>query len=600
MATNNFTLHIATENGSGSQSANNILVKSLFRLGLKVSGKNLFPSNIQGLPTWFTIRVNPDGFLSNSLNYNIILSLNPVTFAKDIAKTKPGSVFIYNDSFKFDKTLLNSEALNIAVPFTELAREASDSAKLRKLLINIIYVGVLSELIGLDFKTVEAVIGDQFKSKPSVAPPNIKAFRIGVQYAKEHLSSIKSNFDFKVKAITGGNDGKILIDGNTATSLGLVYGGCNFMSWYPITPSSSIAEGFDFYAKQLRVNKDAQNNFAVVQAEDEISALSMVLGSGWAGGRAVTCTSGPGLSLMSEAAGYSYFAEIPAVIWDVQRGGPSTGLPTRTQQSDVLFAAHLSHGDTEHVLLLPANPKECFEFAQTCFDLAERLQTLIIVLSDLDLGMNFWCTDELKPLEQKFDRGKVLNSQALNERGEFNRYKDLDGDSIPYRTLPGTEHKQAAYFTRGTGHDESAQYSESPEVYEHTLDRLKLKYETAKKYVPKPLVQQNDKIKTGLIAYGSTDSCIQEAQSLLQAQNISTNYLRVRALPFTDEVLDYLQKNDRIYLIEQNRDAQLKQLLLNKYPQFYDKVHSVLNYNGQSISAEFVTKKILSIEGGLS
>lgn len=596
---NDFSIHIATQNGSGSQSANNILVRSLFRMGLPVAGKNLFPSNIQGLPTWFTIRVNKDQHLCRAKQFDILVAMNPDSFEKDIEQAHPGSVFIYNNQIKFDQNLLKDNLILIPVPFKDLSKKTSDSIKLRKLLINMVYLGVLSDLLDIPIAIVENTIQDQFLGKESVIQSNLDAFHAGRNYSVLNFQEVKQKLPFKTQPIENGNQGKVLIDGNTAASLGLIYGGCNFVAWYPITPSSSLAEGYEYYAKILKRDHEGKNTFAIIQAEDELASISMVMGAGWAGARAMTCTSGPGLSLMSEAAGLSYFAEVPTVIWDVQRGGPSTGLPTRTQQCDVLSAATLSHGDTEHVLLFPANPKECFEFGKTCFDLAEQLQTLVIVLSDLDIGMNFWITDDFTPSTEPLKRGKVLDKNQLESLGEFKRYFDKDGDGIPYRTLPGTESSLGAYFTRGTGHDETSNYSEDNEIYKSTLNRLKKKFETAKQLVPKPIITKNKNIKIGLIAYGSTDASIKEAQYLLEKEHIKTNYLRLRAYPFTKEIENFLAEHDEVYLIEQNRDAQLKTLLLKEFPQHYKKVCSVLQYDGLPITAQHINDEVQFIKGGL-
>ena len=594
---NDFTLQIATINGSGSQSANNILVRSLFRCGLPVAGKNLFPSNIQGSPTWFSIRISEKGYLSRSTESHIVVAMNPATFLKDLASVTPQGVFIYNSDQKVSLDSLRSDITPVGVPFTQLSQDLSSSTQLKKLLVNMVYVGILGELIDLPMDTIEAVIHDQFSDKPKVIETNLQALRVGRTYVQENLSFLKDHFPYKVSPLSNGNKNKILIDGNTATGLGLVYGGCNFMAWYPITPSSSVPESFTHFAHEHRKDKDGKNTFAIIQAEDELSAIAMVLGSGWAGGRAITCTSGPGVSLMGEAAGLSYFAEIPAVIWNVQRGGPSTGLPTRTQQSDVLSSAFLSHGDCEHILLFPGNPTECFEFGQICFDLADRLQTLVLVLSDLDVGMNFWATEELKPLDS-FDRGKIMTASDLDKTPHYGRYKDLDGDGIPYRTLPGTEHPLAPYMTRGTGHTEMAQYSEDNEAYRKLLTRLKKKFETSKKYVPAPIICNDDKeASIGLVFYGSTTACIQEVQDELKQKGLSSHSMRIRAYPFSQDVIDYIHRYERIYLIEQNRDAQLKTLLLKDYPEFGDKIRSVLQYDGLPIAASYVINEVYHLEG---
>lgn len=586
---NDWTLTVATVNGSGSQSANNILVRSLFRMGLSVAGKNLFPSNIQGLPTWFSIRVSPDGYVGRQEKANIFVGMNLASINEDQKKLTENGQFLYNSDFesKFEK---NDRVNLLGIPFRDLVKDASSSVKMRKLLINICYVGILCELLGMDENIVEQTIRDQFESKPNATQPNLISFRKGLDYAKDN--NLAKDFPYKVKANPGANDQKVLMDGNTASALGLLYGGCSFLAWYPITPSSSLAENLISYTSKLRKNGQGKLNFANVQAEDELSAINMVLGAGWAGARAVTATSGPGLSLMSEAAGLSYFAEIPAVIWDVQRAGPSTGLPTRTMQADVLAAKTLSHGDTEHILLFPSNPKECFEFGQVSLDLAEELQTLVIVLSDLDLGMNLWISDELKLNNEKFKRGKVLTAKDLNELDEFKRYEDKDGDGIPYRTLPGTQHTKAAYFTRGTGHAEDAGYTESPEVFKKLLDRLKKKTETAKSLVPGPEIDFNQNADVALVAYGSTDFVIPEVRELLKQKGIESSYMRIKAWPLSNECQDFIQKHKRTYIIEQNRDGQLRSMIGGD-------LRGVQTYDGFPPCPESVVKSILDQEANL-
>lgn len=583
-STNDFVVHIATVNGSGSQSANNVLVKTFFRMGLPVAGKNLFPSNIQGLPTWFTIRVSEQGHLSRRSPYEVVVAMNAATVKQDIQAVCKGGFFIYNSELRVAPGELRKDVTNIVVPFKELVQPISDSIHLRKLLTNMSYVGVLARLFKLDLSLTEAVIADQFDSKKSVVDMNVAALRAGYAFAE---SNIKESFPYACKATGKTNANKILIDGNTAAGLGFVYGGCTFASWYPITPSSSLVESFEKYANQLRKDREGKNTFSVVQAEDELSAMSMVIGAGWAGARSMTATSGPGLSLMAEAAGLSYFAEIPAVIWDVQRVGPSTGLPTRTMQGDLMFASHLSHGDTKHVVLLPGNPSECFEFGKLSLDLAERLQTLVIVLSDLDLGMNLWMTDELKVSDKPLDRGKVLDAAKLKGLSEFARYKDIDGDGIPYRTLPGTHESKAAYFTRGTGHDETSKYTEDNEVFRRLLDRLLTKFETAKKFVPEPVVKSDPGATLGFIGYGSSDPAIEECRSLRGGKS---SYLRLRAFPFTEAVRSFIEQHEKIFVVEQNRDQQLYRMLLQEYPEHHTKLQSIRQYDGLPLEGQYVLK----------
>jgi len=589
--TNDFVISVGTVNGSGSQSANNILVRSLFHMGLPVMGKNLFPSNIAGLPTWFSIRISEKGHLSRKDTIDIALGMNLATLIKDQQNLRPGGVFIYNSDLKVPLFKEREDLVCIPIPFRKIVDDVTDSVKLKKLLTNMVYVGLLGELINLDFQIVKETIEKTFSDKPQVIESNFKAVEAGWNYAKQNLDS--KNFPFKVQNMPDGNRNKILIDGNTASGLGLVFGGCTFLSWYPITPSSSVAEQFQRYAEKLRKDENGLNKFAIVQSEDELSAISMVLGASWAGARAVTPTSGPGLSLMAEAAGLSYFAEVPAVIWDVQRAGPSTGLPTRTLQGDLTSAVYLSHGDTKHVVLLPGHPEECFEFGQTCFDLAERLQTLVIVLSDLDLGMNFWISDTFKYPERPYDRGKVYNEEDLSKLQDYARYRDVDDDGIGYRTLPGTAHRKAAFFTRGTGHDEKSAYSEDNENFKNLLDRINKKYQTAKNLVPVPIIKGTG--PTGLLGFGSSDPALLETQSLLTEMGVSSSYLRLRARPLTESVREFIEKNHKTYIVEQNRDAQLYNLLLSEWPHLYSKIKSITQYDGLPLSADFVMKNISEV-----
>lgn len=598
MSINDFVLNIATVNGSGSQSANNILLRSLFRMGIPVGGKNVFPSNIAGLPTWFWIRANPHGFVGRKRLAHIIVALNPQTTVADLQTLAPGGFFIYpsgSGATDFKPTELRPDVTAVPVPFKELTDRSTDAVKIKKLITNMIYVGLLTELLKMDSEIVAQVIRDQLGKKASVLEVNLKAFEIGKQYAAENLAHL--NLPFRAQKLAPPK-GKIIIDGNAASALGLIHGGCSFGSWYPITPSSSVMESFIKFSHQLRKDEDGKNNFAVIQAEDELAAFSMVLGAGWAGSRAFTATSGPGLSLMAEGAGYAYFAEIPSVIWDVQRMGPSTGLPTRTLQGDLLFASQLSHGDKHHPLLIPGTVQECFEFGQTCFDLAERLQQLVIVLSDLDLGMNLWTTDEF-PFGKmpSLDRGKVLSAEALESRGGFERYRDVDGDGIPYRTLPGNSHGKAAYFTRGSGHNAKAQYTESSQEHQENLDRLSRKWETAKALVPKPILRNFEAGKNqnqGLIFYGSTQVVMDEVLHELKNHNLNFDTLRIRAVPFESLTEDFIKNHQTLFIIEQNRDAQMRSLLSMEFPALAGKLRSILHYDGTPITSDFIIDKILS------
>ena len=617
MNQNNFVINIATVNGSGSQSANHILVRSLFRMGLPIGSKNLFPSNIQGLATWFTIRISEKGYIGHCTTIDIKVAMNAVSIYDDIQSVKSGGVFVYNKDLKFDHEKLRPDLINIGIPFREIVSKVTKSIKLKKLLTNMIYVGFLGKILKMDLKVLTQSTQDQFANKPGLIQENLDGLLAGWNYAENYLTGLNESenestngtekkIPYEVKTLSNNtSENKILIDGNTAAGLGLVYGGCAFASWYPITPSSSLVENFIHYAEKLRKDTDEKKTFAVIQAEDELSSIGMVAGAGWAGLRAVTATSGPGLSLMAETAGLCYFAEIPAVIWDVQRAGPSTGLPTRTMQCDVLSALHLSHGDTNHPVLIPSSPKECFEFAGLSLDLAEKLQSLVIVLSDLDLGMNLHISPDFEFPTSSLERGKVLKESDLQKMGNFARYKDIDGDGVAYRTLPGTEDDQAAYFTRGTGHDESSHYTENPEVFQKTLDRLKVKWATAKTMVPPPIINLDKKdsgekklgAKTsavGFILYGSSDYAIKEAQDILKEEkNISSDRLLLRAIPFTDEVEDYIKSHDTLLVIDQNRDGQMCQLLKVAYPKAANKLLSICHYNGLALDAHFIVEKTL-------
>jgi 2-oxoglutarate ferredoxin oxidoreductase subunit alpha len=631
---NDFSISVATVNGSGSQSANLIFAKTLFRMGLHVGAKNLFPSNIAGLPTWFTIRVHPEGFVGRRLKSDIFVCKNADTFIDDLQAVASSGYFFYDSEIKDAAKHLRSDVINFAVPFKELSQTVTDSIKMRKFLTNMIYVGVLAELLKLDFSILRKVVEDQFQNKGETVELNFKAIECGQKFAKDNLDP--NQFAYSVQAFENRNQKSILIDGNSAAGLGAIVGGCTFLSWYPITPSSSLAESFQSYSDIFRFDESGCRQAAIVQAEDELSAINMVIGAGWAGSRAMTATSGPGLSLMAEAAGLSYFAEVPAVIWNVQRAGPSTGLPTRTLQGDLLAAAHLSHGDTEHIVLLPANPAECFEFAQIAFDLAEEFQTLVIVLSDLDIGMNLSRAPEFQLPSQKMKRGKVLDAAALNELeakgAEYARYRDVDGDGVCYRTLPGTPHMKAAYFTRGTGHTEKATYSEDGATYAKNLLRLKNKLVTAARALPAPMTSKHSASKDeapaksaisaknvglakhAILAYGSSDFVMPEVLSLLAkgsasqssqsatsahppetsaySQGTAFDYIRVRALPFTSEFETSISQYEKIYVIEQNRDAQMRTLLCEKFARHAHKFISVLSYDGLPLAAENVIQQI--------
>lgn len=576
---NDFVVQVATVNGSGSLSANQILVKSLFRMGVPVGGKNLFPSNIAGLPTWFTVRVNHQGFTGRRLLCDAFVAMNPATYVEDLKNIKSGGFCFTNSEIK--TIVERSDIQQVVVPFKDLTTTLSDSVKMRKLLANVVYVGIITELLHVPIEVIDQAIEDQFGDKPKVIESNKKAILVGRDYAKEHLKNL--NFPYRIEKMNSPR--RLLIDGNTAAGLGSVMGGCTVGAWYPITPSSSLMESFSEICENYRLNADGTKRFALLQAEDELSAICMVIGAGWAGARAMTASSGPGISLMAEAAGLSYYAEIPAVVWNVQRVGPSTGLPTRTMQGDILSCALLSHGDTKQVLLFPKDPKECFEMGQTAFDLAEDLQTLVIVMSDLDIGMNIHQTEMFEYPKENFHRGKVLSAQDLEKVQSFARYRDVDGDGIPFRTVPNTLNDKAAYFTRGTGHDDEAKYSENPETYEKNMDRLTKKWNTAKTLVPKPEVKVVAGSRSGIIFYGSSAEAMIEVNQKLNAK---TSTMRIKAYPFTAEVEKFIKDHEVIYLVEQNRDAQMAALLRIEFPQFANKIKSVLEYDGLPLSAEKV------------
>lgn len=595
MEPNNFVLNIATVNGSGSQSANQILLKSLFRMGIPVGGKNVFPSNIAGLPTWFWIRASSKGYIGRKKLADIVIALNPQTAKEDIQTVAPGGLFLFNSDIPLDPSVLRKDVGVFSVPFKKLTDAATESVKMKKFLTNVIYVGVVARLLRMNPEIVRQTIKDMLGGKVAVLESNLKAFEVGYEYAGTNLKEI--NVPHHCKDL-GAPTGKVVMDGNSAAALGMVVGGCTFASWYPITPSTSLMDSFGKFCGKLRKSDDGKNRYAIIQAEDELAAMSMVLGAGWSGARAMTATSGPGFSLMSEGAGYAYFAEIPSVIWNVQRVGPSTGLPTRTLQGDLLLSANMSHGDKKHPLLIPGNIQECYEFGQTCFDLAERLQQLVIVLSDLDLGMNLWVADEFEVPKRSFDRGKVVKLDDLEAGKEFVRYKDIDADGICYRTLPGTPHAKAAYFTRGSGHNSKAQYTERSDEHEELLLRLEKKWETAKTLVPKPeiSVAQDSEKKVGLLYYGSTMIVIPEVIDELGAKGTKLSLCRLRAYPFSSEVENFLAMHSLIYVIDQNRDAQMLKLLSSEFPKYADRLRSIRHFDGTPITSDFVVEEFAQLE----
>jgi 2-oxoglutarate ferredoxin oxidoreductase subunit alpha len=590
---NDFSIQVATVNGSGSQTANLVLLRSILLMGVPVSGKNMFPSNIAGLPTWYTIRASKHGYVARKKEIDILIAMNAETARDDIFSLPAGGVAIYEEAANLKQ--YRDDVVCYPVPFDKLTAAVCPEAKLRKLVKNMVYVGVIAELLAMDLATVEAALRRQFAKKQKAADLNWAAVQAGYDYAK---ASLTKQDPFRVERMHA-NEGKIIIEGNAAAALGCMFAGVTVVTWYPITPSSSVVENLIDLLKKYRVEPGGKATFAVVQAEDELAAVGMVLGAAWTGARSMTATSGPGISLMSEFAGLGYFAEIPAVIFDIQRVGPSTGMPTRTAQGDILSVAYLSHGDTRHVMLLPGSVKECFDMSVEAFDLAEQLQTPIFVLSDLDLGMNNWMTEPFSYPEKPMQRGKVLSAEDLTRLGGFARYKDVDGDAVGYRTLPGTDHPQAAFFTRGSGHNERALYTERPDEYQQVMERLARKFDTARKMVPAPVTVANGTSKIGLIAYGTTDFAVTESREQLKAEyKLETDYLRIRAYPFTREIHEFVAAHDRIYVIEQNRDAQMLSLLKLDLPaEDAVKLRSVRHYNGLPIDARSVTDELVMQEG---
>src|SRR5262245_12240227 len=590
---NDFSIHVATANGSGSQSSNTILMRSIFQMGIPVSGKNLFPSNIQGLPTWFTIRASKEGFIARRRDIGVLICMNPETAHEDVRTVAPGAAVIYEESLALSG--LRDDVHFYAVPFQKLVVELVSDGKLRRLAVNMIYVGVAAWLLNIDMAEVEKAVAKQFKSKAAAIEINMKAIRGGFEWAEKNLAK-KDPFRLERMNAT---EGKIIIEGNAATAIGCMLAGVQFLAWYPITPSSSLAESLIDYAGRYRNDPETeQPTLSVVQAEDELAALGMVLGAGWAGARAMTTTSGPGISLMSEFTGLGYYAEVPAVIVDVQRVGPSTGLPTRTMQGDITSTYYLSHGDAKHILLIPGSVRECYDLAMEAFDLAERFQTPVFLMTDLDLGMNNWMADPFSYPEKPFDRGKVLRTKEDFEAHvakfkEFARYRDVDGDGIPYRTLPGLfDAPAAAYFTRGSGHTDRATYTERGDDYKNNMDRLARKFETAKQYVPKPVVSDGTGSRVGIIAYGSSDFAVEEARALLTRKGIKTDYLRLRALPFTSETAAFIAAHDRVYVVDQNRDGQMFDLLRLEVGPDAQKLSSIRHYDGFPLDAETVVEGV--------
>jgi len=586
---NDVVIKIATVNGTGSASANGLLMKSIFRMGVPVVGKNYFPSNIQGLPTWYEVRVTGAGHRARAGHVDVMVAMNAQTYAQDLAEVAPGGYLIYDSTWPRSKLLDREDVTVIGIPLSKMCNEHFEGARARILMKNIAYVGALAALLDLDLDIIRRNLADTFAKKPALADSNMDAVKLGYDYAVE-------NFPCPLPLTVEKMDktkGHVVIDGNTAAGLGCVYAGATVGAWYPITPSTSLMDAFSRFCKQLRVDPETgRNNYLIVQAEDELAAIGMVLGAAWNGARAFTPTSGPGISLMNEFIGFAYYAELPVVIFDVQRTGPSTGMPTRTQQSDILSCAYASHGDTKHVLLFPADPHECFTMAPVAFDLAEQLQTPVMVLSDLDIGMNDWMVPELTWDESyQPDRGKVLHAEDLEKIEKFHRYLDTDGDGIPYRSLPG-EHPKGSFFTRGSGHNKYGGYTEDADEYQDVVDRLLVKWDTAREMVPEPVIEYSKFNRTAVLTVGSGEAAVHEAVERLAEEGVKLNYCRVKAFPFGEAVKDFIAKHDRVYVVEQNRDAQLRSLLILDAGIDQKKLVPVLHYNGMPMHAGFVVDRI--------
>ena len=595
---NDLSISIATENGTGSASANNILFKAIFKMGIPCSSKNMFPSNIQGLPTWYQIRASADGYMARKDAIDVMVMFNDATAAKDIYRVRDGGIIVYDDSTPLAPNLKRDGVQYCGVPANKMIQKIVPASPLRIKQRNMVYVGALAALFGIDMETIKAVLQDAFGKKPAVIESNLVCIEAGFNHVKE--KGYTQNIG-RLEPIPDGNKGKIITEGNTSCALGAIYGGASVICWYPITPSSSLAEAIEHYMPRLRKNT-GKAAYAIVQAEDEIAASSMIVGAGWAGVRSMTSTSGPGLSLMNETIGLAYFAEIPCVYFIIQRGGPSTGLPTRTQQADIQLMYYASHGDTRHIILIPHDMKSCFDLSRRSFDFAERFQSPVFVMMDLDLGMNFWSSEPLKLEKEPFDRGKLLTAEMLEQwekQGKkFRRYFDADGDGIPYRTIPGNPNRKASYFTRGSGHDSDAKYSEDEKDYKDTLDRLRRKFETARKYVPKPIIEMQEGVKIGVICFGSSYEAVREARDRLKASGLKTNHLLLRALPLTEETKKFVAAHDVIYLVEQNRDAQMASIFKDEWAELGAKIVSILIYDGLPVTTLEVVRQIRQHHSG--
>jgi len=590
---NDLTIQAATVNGSGSQTANLVLTRAIFHMGIPVAPKNVFPSNIEGLPTWYQLRITPEGHMARSDKVDILVAFNASTWREDLKTVRPGGVAIHEEAYSTAEA--RTDITYYSVPFAKLAKAKIQSDTLRKQLANMIYVGVVAGLLGIPWEALEHGVRRQFLAKPKAVLVNLDAIKVGYDHWQDNFSK---QDPYRLEPMTGAVEGKVLVEGNQAAAIGALMGGVTVVAWYPITPSSSLCEYLIAYSDRFREDpKSHEKLISVVQAEDELAAVGMAIGAGWAGARAMTSTSGPGISLMAEFSGLAYYAEVPVVIFDIQRIGPSTGLPTRTSQADIGFVYTLSHGDTKHLVLLPGSVEECYEFARDAFDYADRFQTPVFILSDIDLGMNLWMTPEFKYPEKPFDRGKVLSKEDLERlAGEWARYRDVDGDGVTFRTLPGTDHPAAGYFTRGSGHDESAKYTEGADAYARNMDRLVRKLETARHALPAPVVDE-DGASIGLIAFGSTHAAVVEARETLVAGGKPVDYLRVRALPLSDDVAAFVSRHEHVYVVEQNRDGQLYDLIRLALPaNLVERLRSIRHYNGQPIPAPAITEPLLQLE----
>ncbi|MBT3321418.1 MAG: 2-oxoacid:acceptor oxidoreductase subunit alpha [Anaerolineae bacterium] len=589
---NDFSIKVGTSNGSGSQTSNLTLLRAIFKMGIPVTGKNMFPSNIQGLPTWYTLRISKDGYTARRDETEIMVAMNSKSFERDLAEVEPGGVFFYDDSIKLPIERNDITVYPMAVK--QLIKEAGIPSSLRTLVSNMVYVGVVAEILNIDIEKIKMALDFHFKGKAKPVEINMGVIEASAKWAKENLEKTDT---FSLESMDK-TEGLIMADGNTAAALGSIYGGVQVVGWYPITPATSLVEKMNAYLPQLRTNKDGKATYAIVQAEDELAAAGITIGGGWSGARAMTSTSGAGISLMGEFVGLAYFAEVPIVIWNIQRMGPSTGLPTRTSQGDLNQAYYLSQGDTKHIILLPGSARECFEFGWKSLDIAEQMQTPVFVLSDLDLGQNQWASEPFEYPDAEMDRGKILweddFDKFVEEHGEWGRYKDVDGDGIAYRTGAGNRKEGSSYFTRGTGHDAYANYSEDPDVWMETMNRLTLKHETAKRYIPDSIVDNMSGAKIGIIAYGSVDPAITEARDLLTEAGVKTNYLRLRALPITETVENFIKENDEIYIVEMNHDGQLRDILRTNLPAESTKLFSSTLNNGFSLTAKWIKEDILA------